>query len=215
VGTIATGTIPLNNISGADDLKKIEALTGATGLLKKTAANTWALDTTAYTTNQGTVTGVTLQTNSPLSGGSATAVTTSGGWTIDLADNYGDTKNPYASKTKNYVLAAPSASAGAPVFRALVAADIPNLDAEKITTGTLAVARGGTGRSALTGSNSLRNDLGFGTETGALAIAHGGTGATTAAAARTALETHRILYGTSTPAASLGEVGDIYVLYTA
>ena len=50
LGTIATGTIPLANISGADDLKAIEALTGTSGLLKKTAANTWSLDTNGYIT---------------------------------------------------------------------------------------------------------------------------------------------------------------------
>lgn len=48
--------------------------------------------------------------------------------TIDLADNYGDYKNPYASKTKNYVLAAPAAADGAPEFRALDARDIPSLN---------------------------------------------------------------------------------------
>ena len=62
LGTIATGSIPLNNITSADDLKAIEALTGTTGLLKKTAANTWTLDTTAYTSNTGTVTKVTAGT---------------------------------------------------------------------------------------------------------------------------------------------------------
>jgi hypothetical protein len=46
---------------------------------------------------------------------------------ISLASGYGDTQNPYASKTANYVLAAPNGSAGAPTFRALVAADIPAL----------------------------------------------------------------------------------------
>jgi len=41
-------TYSLSEITGTDDLKAIEALTGTSGLLKKTAANTWALDTTAY-----------------------------------------------------------------------------------------------------------------------------------------------------------------------
>lgn len=49
------------------------------------------------------------------------------------------------SVTKNFVLAAPSSAAGAPAFRKLVAADIPSLNASKITGGNLAVARGGTG----------------------------------------------------------------------
>ncbi len=59
IGTLSSGTVPLNLVSGADDLKAIEALTGTTGLLKKTAANTWTLDTTAYTTNTGTITEIT------------------------------------------------------------------------------------------------------------------------------------------------------------
>lgn len=50
-----------------------------------------------------------------------------------------------SSLTANTVFAAPNGSTGAPTFRLLVAADIPNLDAGKITTGTLAIARGGTG----------------------------------------------------------------------
>ena len=46
---------------------------------------------------------------------------------VSLAASYGDTQNPYASKTANYVLAAPNGSAGVPTFRALVSADIPTL----------------------------------------------------------------------------------------
>jgi hypothetical protein len=69
---------------------------------------------------QGTVTAVT-----------ATApVDSSGGATpnISLATGYGDTQNPYAAKTANYVLAGPTTgAAAAPTFRALVTADIPAL----------------------------------------------------------------------------------------
>lgn len=57
-------------------------------------------------------------------------VVSSGGTTpaISLATGYGDTKNPYAAKTANYVLAGPTTGASAvPTFRALVAADIPAL----------------------------------------------------------------------------------------
>jgi hypothetical protein len=47
---------------------------------------------------------------------------------ISLAAGYGDTQNPYAAKTANYVLAGPTAGAAAvPTFRALVASDIPVL----------------------------------------------------------------------------------------
>lgn len=44
--------IPLSIVTGADDLKAIEALAGTSGLLKKTAANTWTLDTTTYLSSQ-------------------------------------------------------------------------------------------------------------------------------------------------------------------
>lgn len=49
------------------------------------------------------------------------------------------------SRTKNTVLAAPNGSNGAAQFRALVEADIPSLNASKITAGTLPLGRGGTG----------------------------------------------------------------------
>ena len=39
----------LSEITGTDDLRAIEALTGTSGLLKKTGANTWELDTTSPT----------------------------------------------------------------------------------------------------------------------------------------------------------------------
>jgi len=46
---------------------------------------------------------------------------------ISLANNYGDTKNPYAAKTANRILAGPASGiAAAPEFRALVPADIPS-----------------------------------------------------------------------------------------
>ena len=63
-------------------------------------------------------------------------VTSSGGTTpaISLASGYGDTQNPYASKTANYFLSSPNGSAGVPTFRAIVAADIPTLNQN--TTGS-------------------------------------------------------------------------------
>lgn len=55
---------------------------------------------------------------------------------ISLASAYGDTLNPYASKTANHILAAPNGSAGVPTFRAIVAADVPTLN--QSTTGNAA-----------------------------------------------------------------------------
>ena len=65
-------------------------------------------------------------------------VSSSGGGTptISLATAYGDTANPYGSKTANFVLAAPNGAAGVPTFRAVVAADIPTLNQN--TTGSAA-----------------------------------------------------------------------------
>jgi len=81
---------------------------------------------------QGTVTTVT-----------ATApVVSSSGTTpdISLASGYGDTQNPYAAKTANYVLAGPTTGAAAvPTFRALVAADIPVLPYGSGTVTTVSV----------------------------------------------------------------------------
>ena len=75
--------------------------------------------TLSATGSGGTVTSVTGTSPVVSSGGTIPA--------ISLATAYGDTLNPYASKTANYVLAAPNGSAGVPTFRALVAADLPSL----------------------------------------------------------------------------------------
>ena len=75
-------------------------------------------------------------------------VASSGGLTpaISLDSGYGDTQNPYAAKTANYVLAGPTSGAStAPTFRALVASDIPTLGYVTSVTGTSpVVSSGGT-----------------------------------------------------------------------
>lgn len=108
-------------------------------------------------------TGIYWRTNMPssLSGGWKTILDTSNYST--WAATAGHTHSGYAasnhshgnyydyniSRSANTVLAAPNGSAGSATFRALVAADIPNISAAKITSGTLAVARGGTGQTTL------------------------------------------------------------------
>lgn len=69
------------------DLTAIAALAGTSGLLKKTAADTWTLDTTAYTTNTGTVTsvGMTVPTGLSISG---SPITTSGTLALTLTAGY-------------------------------------------------------------------------------------------------------------------------------
>jgi hypothetical protein len=122
-------------------------------------------------------------------------VVSSGGTTpaISLASGYGDTQNPYASKTANYVLAAPNGSAGVPTFRAIVAADIPTLNQN--TTGTAANITASSNSTlttlsalSLPGSQVSGNISGNAANvTGTVAIANGGTGGTTASTARTNL----------------------------
>ena len=113
---------------------------GTTGQVLTSAGSgtpTWTTPTT------GTVTSVTGTSPVASSGGTTPA--------ISLSAAYGDTLNPYASKTANYVLAAPNGSTGAPTFRAIVAADIPTLNQNTTgtasnVTGTVAIANGGTGQ---------------------------------------------------------------------
>lgn len=106
---------------------------------------------------------VTITNSGVTSVGVVAPVATTGGTTptISLASGYGDTLNPYASKTANYVLAAPNGSAGVPTFRAIVAADIPTLNQNTTgtasnVTGTVAIANGGTGQ---TTANAAFNAL--------------------------------------------------------
>jgi hypothetical protein len=85
---------------------------------------------TALSTAGGTVSSVSGTSGSiDVANGSSTPV-------ISLATAYGDSVNPYGTKTANYVLAAPNGSNGAPTFRALVAADVPTLNQN--TTGSAA-----------------------------------------------------------------------------
>ena len=96
-------------------------------------------------TGSGTVTSVTGTSPVASSGGTTPA--------ISLSSGYGDTQNPYASKTANFVLAAPNGSAGVPTFRAIVAADIPTLNQNTTgtaanVTGVVAFANGGTGQTS-------------------------------------------------------------------
>lgn len=85
--------------------------------------------------SQGTITAVTATAPVVSSGGTAPD--------ISLASGYGDTQNPYAVKTANYVLAGPTTGADAfPTFRALVAADIPALSYGSVSSVALSAPTG-------------------------------------------------------------------------
>ena len=133
----------------ATDLLEIAESNGAGGYVAKsvTGANILASkqDTLVSGTNIKTINGssvlgsgnlvvtpgvASLTATSPVvATGTSTPV-------ISLASGYGDTQNPYASKTANHILAAPNGTAGVPTFRAIVAADVPTLN--QSTTGNAA-----------------------------------------------------------------------------
>ena len=113
--TSVTGTSPVVSSGGTTPaISMPAATTSVSGYLTSTDWNTF------NNKGSGTVTSVT---------GTAPVVS-SGGTTpeISLASGYGDTLNPYAAKTANFVLAGPTTgAAAAPTFRALVSNDIPSL----------------------------------------------------------------------------------------
>jgi hypothetical protein len=117
------GTIDIAN-GGTGQTTSTDAINA---LLPSQATNSGKYLTTDGTnTSWATVSGG----GSVTSVGATSPVASSGGSTPDISLNagYGDTLNPYASKTANYVLASPNGSAGVPTFRALVSSDIPALN---------------------------------------------------------------------------------------
>jgi hypothetical protein len=143
-----TGTSSLSNLS-VTGTTSFDGSEGSVGQVLTSAGSgatpTWTTPTT------GTVTSVTGTSPVASSGGATPA--------ISLSSGYGDTQNPYASKTANYFLAAPNGLAGAPTFRAVVAADIPTLNQNTTgtasnVTGTVAIANGGTGATDATNARS-------------------------------------------------------------
>jgi hypothetical protein len=133
----------------ATDLVEISESNGAGGYVTKsvTGANILASkqDTLVSGTNIKTINGSSVLGSGNLvvtpgvASLTATAPVVATGTStpdISLASAYGDTLNPYASKTANHILAAPNGTAGVPTFRAMVATDVPTLN--QSTTGNAA-----------------------------------------------------------------------------
>lgn len=118
----------------------------------------WNGDLLTTASGAGTVTSVAMTVPSILSV-SGSPINTSGTLAVTLA-----------SQSQNLVFASPNGSSGTPTFRALVAGDLPNISGSLITSGTVAVANGGTG-------------LTSGTSGGVLAFTASGTIASSAALA--------------------------------
>ena len=144
--TSVTSDAPLTGAgTAASHLSIPAATTSVSGYLTSTDWNTF------NNKGSGTVTSVTGTAPIVSSGGTTPA--------ISLAAAYGDTLNPYAAKTANYVLAGPTTGAAAvPTFRALVAADIPSLSYVTSVSGT-------SGRITSTGGTTPVIDLASGVAT--------------------------------------------------
>lgn len=119
---------------------------GSPGIGKAWIDSTGQGDGAWQTITSGTVTSVGLSAPSIFSVGGS-PVTSSGTLALSFA----------TGQTANQVLASPDGTTGAVSLRSLVAADIPNHDAAKITTGVFPSARLGTG-SAGAGAKFLRDD---------------------------------------------------------
>ena len=102
-----------------------------TGTLATVNSNVGSFTNASVTVNgKGLVTAVSSGTAPVTTVTGTSPVVSSGGTTpaISLATGYGDTQNPYGSKTQNTFLAAPNGSSGAPTFRAIVSTDVPTLN---------------------------------------------------------------------------------------
>ena len=124
-GISTSGTYPNFTITNSAPDQTVALTQGGTTTITGTYPNFTISSADQF---QGTVTSVTGTSPVASSGGATPA--------ISLSAGYGDTLNPYASKTANFVLAAPNGSSGVPTFRAVVAADIPTLNQN--TTGSAA-----------------------------------------------------------------------------
>ena len=150
----------------------------AAGTLATVNANVGSFTNASITVNgKGLITAASSGTAPVTSVTGTSPVVSSGGATpaISLASGYGDTQNPYASKTANFFLAAPNGSAGVPTFRAIVAADVPTLNQNTTgtasnVTGVVAIANGGTGQ---TTASAAFNALSPITSTGDLILGNG------------------------------------------
>ena len=100
-----------------------------------------------------------LSNTSVTSVGAFSPLSSNGGSTpfIGLSSAYGDTQNPYAGKTANYVLAAPNAAGGVPTFRTLVANDIPTI-LNAIVTANVTANNLTSGRVAIVGTSGIIQD---------------------------------------------------------
>jgi hypothetical protein len=157
-GGTGLGTLPTNGqlLIGNDGVYSLNTLGAGAGVSVTNGPGTIVLANTGVLSNiagtgisvSGATGNVTIANTGVLSVTGISPVVSSGGANpaISLASGYGDTQNPYAAKTANYVLAGPASGAAAvPTFRGLVVADIPALPYAPQTSGTSILYGNGTG----------------------------------------------------------------------
>jgi hypothetical protein len=138
---ISSGTLPLARLSGITTSQ----LSASAGIVQGQLAITGTPTGSKYLRDDfswQTVSGGGLGTVTDFSAGNLSPLFTSSVATSTTTPALTFTQ---VSQLQNLVFASPNGSSGNPVFRALAAADIPNLDAAKITSGTFATARLGSG----------------------------------------------------------------------
>ncbi|MBX9833003.1 MAG: hypothetical protein K2X78_08150, partial [Burkholderiaceae bacterium] len=154
-----TAYIPASAVGSAvqaydADLAAIAALAGNSGLLRKTGANTWSLDTTAYQTQQsvnglvkssGTTRSAAVAGTDYVAPGGALGTPSSGnvsGCTMDGNNPVGSRNIPMVSQSANYTcvltdagraLRHPSADTAARVFTIPSNAAVPYIEGTAIT----------------------------------------------------------------------------------
>jgi hypothetical protein len=129
--TTGTGTITLG--AAVTGFRTVAGAGIADGVVVSYAIQ----DGTNRETGTGTVGGSgTTLTRTLLASSTGSLLNLSGSAVVGIAPNAADFDFAFASQTANHVFAAPNGSAGAPSFRAIVAADIPTLN--QSTTGSAA-----------------------------------------------------------------------------
>lgn len=145
---ILDGTIADADISGTAAIAVTKLATGTNGQVLTVSGGVPTWQTSAALTNPmtapndliiGGAGGVATRLAAP---GNSQLLTTNGTGAVTWVPQTNFIAG--GSQAANLVLASPNGSAGTPTFRTIVNGDITSVDAGKITTGTLPIARGGT-----------------------------------------------------------------------
>ena len=185
------GLVIGTNVQAYDaDLAAIAALAGTSGLLRKTAANTWSLDTNTYITSNQTIT-----LSGEVTGSGTTSITTAlsnTGVTLGTYNNSATSVTPFTVDAKGRITGTGTAVTITPAFSSITStptslAGYGILDGQPLDADLTAIA-------ALNGTGILKRTAadtwGLDTTTylsGTVAIANGGTGATSVGVARSNL----------------------------